>query len=178
MLLSEHVCCVVIAFKMTERVGQWICIKFCIKLEHCSTKTIWMIQKATAMGSCWMAASTQQCAHSCIASCAVFWWNIRSPRWLSTTYSPDLVLYDSWLFPKLKSSLKGKRFQTIDEIQENKVGQRIEIGRTVWGPKVPIWTGTAASLSYLQCFVYLASSYINVSIFHITWLDTFWTNLV
>ena len=139
MLLSEHVCCVVIAFKMTERVGQWICIKFCIKLEHCSTKTIWMIQKATAMGSCWMAASTQQCAHSCIASCAVFWWNIRSPRWLSTTYSPDLVLYDSWLFPKLKSSLKGKTFQTVYETQENMrgswwwLGELCEVPRCLFG---------------------------------------------
>ena len=34
-------------------------------------------------------------------------------------YSPDLVPCDFWLFPKLKSPLKGKRFQTISEIQEN-----------------------------------------------------------
>ena len=34
-------------------------------------------------------------------------------------YSPDLVSCDFWLFPKLKSPLKGKSFQTIDEIQEN-----------------------------------------------------------
>ena len=38
-------------------------------------------------------------------------------------YSPDLVPCDFWLFPKLKSPLKGKRFQTIDEIQENMKGQ-------------------------------------------------------
>ena len=31
---------------MTERIDQWICIKFCIKLEHSSVETIWMIQKA------------------------------------------------------------------------------------------------------------------------------------
>ena len=43
MSLSEHVYCVAIAFKMTE---QRICIKFCIKLEHSSTETIWMIRKA------------------------------------------------------------------------------------------------------------------------------------
>ena len=41
MSLSEHVYCVAVAFKMTERAEQWICIKFCIKLE-----TIHMIQKA------------------------------------------------------------------------------------------------------------------------------------
>ena len=38
-------------------------------------------------------------------------------------YSPDLVLCNFWIFPKLKSLLKGKRFQTIDEIQENTTGQ-------------------------------------------------------
>ena len=41
-----------------EWVQQWICIKFCIKLEHSSTEIIWMIQKATAMGNCWLAASS------------------------------------------------------------------------------------------------------------------------
>ena len=35
--------------------------------------------------------------------------------------------------------------------------------------------GTEASLSYVQCFLYLVSSSINVSNFHIEWLDTFWT---
>ena len=34
-------------------------------------------------------------------------------------YSPDLATCDFWLFQKLKSPLKGKRFQTISEIQEN-----------------------------------------------------------
>ena len=96
---------------------------------------------------------------------------------------------DSWLFPELKSPLKGKRYQTIDEIQENAIGQLTRIstkgfqsvlnsgrdaGRTVWGLKVPTLKGTEASLSYVQCFLYLVSS-INVFIFHITWLDTLWT---
>ena len=51
MLLSEHVYCVAITFKMTEQVEQQICIKFCVKLEHSSAETIWMIQKATALGN-------------------------------------------------------------------------------------------------------------------------------
>ena len=34
-------------------------------------------------------------------------------------------------FTKLKSPLKGKRFQTVDEIQENTMGQLVAIGRTV-----------------------------------------------
>ena len=46
MPLSEHVYCVAIIFKMTERAEQQICIKLCIKLEHSSMETIWMIEKA------------------------------------------------------------------------------------------------------------------------------------
>jgi len=36
-------------------------------------------------------------------------------------YSPDLAPADISLFPKLKSSLKGHRFQTVEEIEENSV---------------------------------------------------------
>ena len=43
---------------------------------------------------------------------------------------------------------------------------------------MPTLKGTEVSLSYVQCFLYLVSSSIDVSIFHITWLDTFWTDLV
>ena len=173
MPLSEHVDCVVIAFKMTEWVEQWICIKFCIKLEYSSMETIWMIQKAIAMGNWWLAASSWQCTWSYITSHAVFWWNIKSPRWLS----PDLASCYFCLFSKLKSPLKGKIFQTISEIQENTVRQLMAIGRTVWSPKVLTLKGTEASLSYVQCFLYLVSS-INISIFHIIWLATFWTDLM
>ena len=51
MPFSEHVFCVANAFKMTEQVEQQICIRFCIKLEHSSMETIWMIQKVAAMGN-------------------------------------------------------------------------------------------------------------------------------
>ena len=38
--------------------------------------------------------------------------------------------------------------------------------------------GTESTLSRVQCFLYLVSSSINVSSFHFTWLDTFWTDLI
>ena len=44
--------------------------------------------------------------------------------------------------------------------------------------KVPTLKGAEVSLSYVQCFLYLLSSSINVSIFHSIWLDTFWTDLM
>jgi len=34
-------------------------------------------------------------------------------------YSPHLAPADFFLFPKLKSTLKGRRFDTFDEIQKN-----------------------------------------------------------
>ena len=68
---------------------------------------------------------------------------------------PHLSSCDFWLFPKLQSPLKRKRFQTISEIQENMTGQLMATGRTVWGPRVPTLEGTEALMSYVQCFLYL-----------------------
>ena len=87
-------------------------------------------------------------------------------------YSSDLAPYDFWLFPKPKSPLKVKRFQTIVKIHKSMMGQLMATGRTVRGPKVPTLKRTDALLSYL------VSSSINVSTFHMAWLDTFWTDLV
>jgi len=36
-------------------------------------------------------------------------------------YSPDLAPADFFLFPKLKTTLKGRRFETIEEIKENAI---------------------------------------------------------
>ena len=62
-------------------VEQWICIKFCVKFEHSSAETIWTIQKAAVRDNWWLAASSWQCAPSCITSPAKFCGE--SPRWLS-----------------------------------------------------------------------------------------------
>ena len=151
-----------------------ICIKCWVKLEYFSMETIRMIQKAAATGSWWLAVSSGQHPCSCITSLAEFWGaNILSIRWLNAPCSPDVAPCDFWLFPKLKSRLKGKIFQTTDEIQENMIGQLMAIGRIVWGPKMPTLKRTEVSLFCVQCFLYLVSSSINVSIFHSTWLDTF-----
>ena len=146
--------------KMTEGVEQWICIKFCIKLGYSSTETIQIIQKTLAVGNWWLAASSWLHAHSCI----VFGETSNHPGNLAPLQPRFGAL---WLlaFPKLKSPFKGKRFQTIDEIQENTMGQVVGTGRTVWGGPVPTLKGIEASLSYVQCFFYLVSSSINVSIF-------------
>ena len=90
-------------------------------------------------------------------SCRVFWQNIKSPKWLSPLH-PRFGALQHLAFPKTKSHLKGKRFQTVDEIQENTMGQLMVMGRAVWGPKVPTLKGTEVSLSYIWCFLYLVYS--------------------
>ena len=158
-------------------VEQRICIKFFIKFEHSSRETIQMIQKSAAMGNWWLAASSPQHTHSCITSHAELFGETSNHPGDSAPPTAQLVPYNFWLFPKLKSPLKGKRFQAANEIQENRTGQLMVIGRTVWGPQVPTLKGTEASLSYVQRFLYLVSPSINASIFHSMWLDTFWTDL-
>ena len=88
-------------------------------------------------------------------SCRDFWWNIKLPRWLSPSTSPDLVPGKFWVFPKLKSPLIGKRFQIINEIQENMTGQLMAMERSQWGPKVPTLKEAKVLLSYVQYFWYL-----------------------
>ena len=133
-----------------------------------------MIQKASAMGNWWLAASSQHRACSCILSCAEFFGETSNHPGDSGPLQPRFDALDFWLFPKLKSPLKGKRFQTIDEIQENTMGQLMAIERTVWGPKVPTFEQDWGII--VPCTMFLICSSINVSISHIAWLDIFWTN--
>ena len=112
-------------------VEQWICIKFYIKFEHSSTETTQMIQKAAAMGNRWLAALSQQHTFSCIASCAEFFGETSNHPGHPDPHSPDLEPCDFWLFPKLKSPLKGKRFQAVNESRANIMGQLMVLGRTV-----------------------------------------------
>ena len=60
-------------------------------------------------------------------SCRVFWQNIKSPRWLSRPTAQIWLPVTFCLFPKLKSPSKGKRFQIINKIQENMMGQLMAI---------------------------------------------------
>ena len=43
---------------------------------------------------------------------------------------------------------------------------------------MPSLKGTKMLLSYVQCFLFLVSFSVNVSILYVTWLDTFWTDLI
>ena len=101
--LREHVYCVAITFKMTECVEQWICIRFCVKLEHSSMETIqlfgWFRRPQLWATGNW------HLPHGNILlinhMCRILWWNNKSPRWFCPPYSPDLSPGEFWLFPKL-----------------------------------------------------------------------------
>ena len=109
-----------ITFKMTEQVEKRICIEFCVKLEHSSLETIHVIYKATAMGNLVIGSFITKIPTHTSCLMQVFFVKHKITQ---VTQAPC----NFWLFPKLKSPLKGKRFQTVHEIQENTTGQLMAI---------------------------------------------------
>ena len=88
------------------------------------------------------------------------------------SYSLDLAPCDFWLFPKPKSPLKEKRFQTVDEIQENMMGQLTAIGRTVWSQGA--YFEGDQGVTVLCTMFFISRIFFNRCLyFHITWLHTF-----
>ena len=153
---------------MTEWVEQWICIKFCVKLEHSSMETILMIWKASAMGNWWLAASSGHC--SCITSCTEFFGKTSHHPGDSGPLQPRFGTLQLLDFSKTKIMFEreeisdhwwdsGKYDGAADGDWENCVRSQ--------GAYLK---GTEGSLSTVQCFLYLVSSSINISIFNITWL--------
>ena len=169
---------------MTKQTEQQSCIKICIKLEHSSTETIWIIQKATAIRNWWLAASSWQCAPSCIRSCAevcfcfvlfvCFLWNIKSARW-PTSSTARFGALQLLFFPKTKITFEREEISLCQRDSEKCRMRQLTV---MWGPKVLTLKGTEASLSYVQCSRYLESSLVNASIFYIIYLETLWTDLV
>ena len=158
---------------MTERAEQRICIKLCVKLEHSSTETIRMVQNTAAMGSWWLAASSQHVpAH---ASCLLQFSGETSD------HPGDLALLQPRFgaprllaFPKTKITFEREEISNCqwetnkydgaaDNDWENCVRSQGVYSEGDWGVIVP-------------CTMFLIS-WINVSIFHIMWLDTFWRDL-
>jgi len=53
--------------------------------------------------------------------------------------SPDLASADFFLFVKLKSSLKGHRFQTVEEIEENSIWNLCTIPQNMFQDAFQNW---------------------------------------
>jgi hypothetical protein len=56
-------------------------------------------------------------------------------------YSPDLAPCNFWLFPRLKSPLKGRRFQTMGAIKEKATRQLIAIPKEDFADCFEKWKG-------------------------------------
>lgn len=83
-------------------------------------------------------------------------------------YSPDLALYNFWLFPK--SDLKRKRFPTIHTINENILKQLMVISKwdlencfKKWKRRISVSTGTNLKKVPLfkHCILYLTGYFPN-----------------
>ena len=176
MLLSEHVYCVTVAFKTTEQVEQQICLKLCVKLEHSSMETIQMIQKAVAMGNCWLAASSRQCTHSCIMSHAEFFGETSYHPGDSAPLQPIFSTLRLLLFPKTKVNFE--REEISDCRDSGKCNRVANANWENWGRSEGAYSKRDWGIIVLCTMFFISCIFFNVSIFHNTWLGTFWTDLV
>ena len=162
MLLGEHVYCVAVTFKMTERAEQWICIKFCMKLEHSSAETIQMIQKATAMGNWWLAASSQQCACLCIKFHAEFFGETSNHPGDSAPLQPRFGSLWLLAFPKTKITFEreeisdhwwdsGNYDRATDGNWENCVRSQGAYFEGDWGVIVPCTMFLVSCVFFNKC---------------------------
>ena len=164
---------------MTEQVEQWICIKFCIKLEHSSVNTIRIIEKATAMGNWRLATSSWQCVIKLsITSHAEFFWETSNLPGDSGLLQPRCGT--PWLLAFPKTKISFEREEISDHQRDSGKYNRANYGN---------WENCVRSQgAYFEgewgvivlCIIFLVSCifFKKVSIFHITWLDTFWTDLM
>ena len=172
---------------MAEQVDQQVCITFCIKLEHYSAETIWMIQKYIAMGNWWLEALSWQHACSCVTSHAVFGKTSNHPGHSANPHSPDWSPCDFCFFPKLKSPLKRKRFQTINEIQGNTMGSWCWLGELCEVPRClllwelschcPMYNVSVSCIFFNNClyFSYYMARYFldRSSISYVRWVTQY-----
>jgi hypothetical protein len=61
-------------------------------------------------------------------------------------YSPDLVAADFFLFPNLKSTLKGHRFNTYDEIQKHSKKELFAIPKEAFQKVFRRWQKLASAV--------------------------------
>ena len=154
MPLSEHVYCVAFAFQMTEGVEQWICIIFCVKFGHSSVETIWMIQEAAAMGTWWLAASSQHSTCSCITYHQEFFGETSNYPVDLAPLQPRFGALRFLAFPKTKITCewKGRDFRPWVRFRKRQWGSWWWLGELCEVPQCLLWRGLRC-----HCLVYNVS---------------------
>ena len=146
---------------------------------------------ATAMGNWSPAASSWQRARSCATFCAEFFGKPSHHPGDSAPLQPRFGPVQLLAFLKAKITFERERdFRPRDEIEENTTGQLMAIPTKGFTQCFEQWKRywnncVRSQHAYFEvdwgvivvCNVFVSSS-INLSIFHSTWLDTFWTDLL
>ena len=125
---------------MTEQVEQWIHTKFCVKLEKFLLETVWMIQKTTAMGNSWLAASSWQCACSYTTSHTEFFGKTSNHPGDSAPLQPRFGALRLLAFPKTKNHLwKGRDFRPSMRFRKIWWGSWWQLGELCEVPRCLLW---------------------------------------
>ena len=151
-------------------VEQWICIYYCIKLEHSSVKTIRLIQKATAMGNWRLAASSQPYTSSCITSCIIFGETSNHPG-DSALLQPRFGTLRLLVFPKTKITFEkeeisdhpcgsGKYNRTADGYWENCVGSQGTYFEGDWAVIFPCTMFLVPCIFFTKCQFFILHGWI------------------
>ena len=140
MPLSEHVYCASIAVKMSKQ-GKKSASSFALSLNIPPWKLFRWFRRSQlwATGDGQLHHNNMPAHVSCLLQSFLVKHQITQVT--QPPYNPDLVPCNFRLFLKLISPLKGKRFQIIDEIQENMTGQLMAIGRLCEVPRYLLWRG-------------------------------------
>ena len=157
MSLSGRVYCVAVTFKMTERVEQRICFKFCTKLEHSSVETIRMMQKAATMGNWWLEALSQQHAHSCTTFVQFVGKTSNPPRWLKPPTAQIWCPVTSGFSQNSNHLWKGRDFRSLTRFRKIWRGSWWQLGELCEVPRCLLWRGLRHHcLMYnVSCILYL-----------------------
>ena len=139
-------------------VEQWICIKFRIRQNSFLHGNYLGDSEDLSYGQL-VIGSFITTMHPCIMSHAEFFGKTSNHPGDSAPCSPDLVPCDSWLFPKLKSPLKGKRFHLWKGMRFRKLWwvSRWRLGQLCEVPKGLLWRGLRhhCSVYNVSCILHL-----------------------
>ena len=163
MPLCEHAYCVAVACKMTERVEQWICIRFCVKLEHSSVETIQVMYKAAAMGNRWLVPSSRQHSCSWIKSRAEFFGETSNHPGDSAPLQPRFGALRLLAFPKTKITFEREEILYC-RMRFRKIwwGSWWQLGELCEVPRCLLWRGLRH-----HCPMYSVSCIFNNCVFFI-----------